>query len=67
MDKVVANWRGSCEDCNSWVFQDDGYGHCGINSLGCAESIDKKGYPTRFLSRADVVEVVDKDKEEDND
>lgn len=63
---MESGWRGSCEDCNSWEFEDSGYGHCGLNALGCADSIDKKGYPTRFLSRDDVVELNRTKKEATN-
>ena len=56
------NWRGSCEDCAFWNWDenaqaDDGHiigPHCKLFSCGCPTSILKTGKPTRFLSWDDV-------------
>lgn len=56
------NWRGSCEDCAHWNWDENSQSdegkvigpHCGIFSVGCATSIMNKGKSTRFLSWDDV-------------
>jgi len=55
----VTTWQGSCEECAHWQFHDDGTGHCGLYSCGCANAITDGREPTRFLGR-----VIEEDDEE---